>query len=71
MLIFNFLVASVMLTLNLQYSGVGIADDTGILAVVILVLIVDRSFLLHCVKSAHIRSYSGRHFPTFGLNTER
>ena len=45
MLIFNFLVASVMLTLNLQYSGVGIADETGILAVVILVLIVDRSFL--------------------------
>ena len=60
-----------MLTLNLQYSGVGIADETGILAVVILVLIVDRSFLLHCVKSTHIRSYSGRHFPTFGLNTER
>ena len=60
-----------MLTLNLQYSGVGIADQTGILAVVILVLIVDLSFLLHCVKSVHIRSYSGRHFPTFGLNTER
>ena len=23
------------------------------------------------VKSAHIRSYSGPHFPAFGLNTER
>ena len=31
------------------------------------------SFILdpHCVKSARIRSYSGSHFPTFGLNTER
>ena len=35
-----------MLTLNLQYSGVGIADETGILAVLILVLIVDLLFLL-------------------------
>ena len=26
---------------------------------------------LHCVKSAGIRSYSGPHFPAFGLNTER
>ena len=26
---------------------------------------------LHCVKSVRIRSFSGRHFPTFGLNTER
>ena len=25
----------------------------------------------HCVKSVLIRSYSGLHFPTFGLNTER
>ena len=25
----------------------------------------------HCVKSVSIRSYSGLHFPTFGLNTER
>ena len=25
----------------------------------------------HCVKSVRIRSYSGLHFPTFGLNTER
>ena len=25
----------------------------------------------HCVKSVHIRSYSGPHFPAFGLNTER
>ena len=24
-----------------------------------------------CVKSVHIRSYSGPHFPAFGLNTER
>ena len=26
--------------------------------------------LMHCVKSARIRSFSGMHFPTFGLNTE-
>ena len=25
----------------------------------------------HCVKSVCIRSYSGPHFPTFGMNTER
>ena len=28
-------------------------------------------YLPHCVKSVHIRSYSGSHFPAFGLNTER
>ena len=26
---------------------------------------------IHCVKSARVRSYSGPHFPAFGLNTER
>ena len=26
---------------------------------------------MHCVKSVHIRSYSGPHFSAFGLNTER
>ena len=25
----------------------------------------------HCVKSVHIRSFSGPYFPAFGLNTER
>ena len=25
----------------------------------------------HCVKSVCIRSYSGSHFPAFGLNTEK
>ena len=25
----------------------------------------------HCMKSVRIRSYSGAHFPTFGLNKER
>ena len=25
----------------------------------------------HCVKNVRIRSYSGSHFPVFGLNTER
>ena len=25
----------------------------------------------HCVKSVSIRSYSGSHFPAFGLNTKR
>ena len=32
------------------------------------------SFLIwhhHCVKIVRIRSYSGPHFPAFGLNTER
>ena len=24
----------------------------------------------HCVRSIHIRSYSGPYFPAFGLNTE-
>ena len=27
--------------------------------------------LMHCVKSVHIRSYSGPHFSAFELNTER
>ena len=31
---------------------------------------VNRS-LWHCVKTVRIRSYSGPHFPTFGLNMER
>ena len=26
---------------------------------------------IHCLKSVRIRSYSGPHFPAFGLNTER
>ena len=26
---------------------------------------------IHCVKSVQIRIFSGPHFPTFGLNTER
>ena len=26
---------------------------------------------VHCVKSVRIRSYSGPHFPAFGLNTEK
>ena len=26
---------------------------------------------LHCVKSVHIRSYSGPYFPAFGLNAKR
>ena len=26
---------------------------------------------IHCVKNVRIRSYSGPHFPAFGLNTER
>ena len=27
--------------------------------------------MLHCLKSVHIRSYSGPHFSAFGLNTYR
>ena len=26
---------------------------------------------VHCVKNVRIRRYSGPHFPTFGMNTER
>ena len=29
------------------------------------------NLLTDCVKSVYVRSYSGPHFPTFGLNTER
>ena len=29
------------------------------------------NYYIRCVKSARIRSYSGPHFPAFGLNTER
>ena len=25
----------------------------------------------HCVKIVHIRSFSGRYFPAFGMNTDR
>ena len=28
-------------------------------------------WIIHCVKSVRIRSYSGPHFPAFGLSTER
>ena len=27
--------------------------------------------LMQCVKGVYIRTYSGPHIPTFGLNTER
>ena len=30
-----------------------------------------KMYSCHCVKSVCIRSYSGPHFPAFGLNTER
>ena len=30
-----------------------------------------RSLPCHCIKSVHIRSYSGLHFCEFGLNSER
>ena len=31
----------------------------------------NNSYHIHCVKSVYIRSFSGLHFPAFGLNTER
>ena len=34
-------------------------------------IITGIGFLFHCVESVHIQSYSGPHFPSFGLNTER
>ena len=30
-----------------------------------------RQDYIHCVKSVRIGSYSGQHFPAFGLNTQR
>ena len=36
--------------------------------VIILMVHFGQSF--HCVKSVQIRSFSGPHFPVFGLNTE-
>ena len=30
----------------------------------------DKMDVLHCVKSVRIQSYSGPHFPAFGLITE-
>ena len=35
------------------------------------VFLVCDFFIQHCVKSVRIRTYSGPHFPTLGLNTER
>ena len=34
-------------------------------------MILLQSLTLHCLKSVRIQSYSGPHFPAFGLNTER
>ena len=31
---------------------------------------ISNSHVLHSAKTVHIRSYSGLHFPAFGLNTE-
>ena len=33
--------------------------------------VVFRIAVLHCIKSVHIRRYSGPHFPAFELNMER
>ena len=33
--------------------------------------ILTRNWLIHCVKSVRIRSFSDRYFPAFRLNTER
>ena len=32
---------------------------------------IKKAGYLYCVKSVHIRSFSGPYFPTFGLKTER
>ena len=34
-------------------------------------MILLQSLTLHCLKSVRIQSYSGPHFPAFGLSTER
>ena len=31
---------------------------------------VKKMYIIHCAKSVRIRSFSGLHFPAFGLNTE-
>ena len=36
-----------------------------------ITVIIDDVTKNHCVKRVHIWSYSGPHFPAFGLNTER
>ena len=34
-------------------------------------MILLQSLTLHCLKSVRVQSYSGPHFPAFGLSTER
>ena len=34
-------------------------------------IVLTKQCLNHCVESVRIRSYSGTHFPAFGLNTGR
>ena len=46
----------------LNWADVGQTKPTQILT---------DSTLAHCVKSVHIRSFSGPYFPVFGLKTER
>ena len=36
-----------------------------------LVQVYDFQLTFHCLKVVRIRSYSGPHFPAFGLNTKR
>ena len=38
---------------------------------VIYKLTTKDAIVAHCVKNVRIRSYSGPHFPAFGLNTDR
>ena len=49
-------------------------QDDKIAYIVIILLVIDYCILiniLHCMKNVHMRSYSGPHFPAFGLKTER
>ena len=47
-----------------------ICNDMGTVPWCYLVEIKEYASSKHCVKSVHIQSSSGPHFPAFGLNTE-
>ena len=52
---------------NVSYRGKGISKCNAIQIWKVKEIIIE----MHCVKTVRIPSYSGPHFPAFGLNTER
>ena len=51
-----------------QFRHLGRQTHTLLMLIIILTFCFPR-YEQHCVKGVHIRSYSGPHFPAFGLNT--